>query len=263
MDSNKNRSSVCTAAVNILQQAKITACTLRPHPECAFFVAWNGVIVLVYEGFPPSLEGVKKCIDASLPGLKDENFGSKWPKTTLGAVNDAAGDLTLEDLQRLHGLCKEHSQKMAEAQIQVPIRSLSAVEYVSRGLEHLRSRIDVSLVDTALEDAMENSASLEQESRVDSVIQEWSDLPAYLPKVNAPGSRIGSYREESSADGGVTCVAFLGLTSPSETLPKHIVNFQDEIDKYFPGRYAWLDSKSWHCTLRSLDQKDDSRVKSN
>ena len=29
------------------------------------------------------------------------------------------------------------------------------------------------------------------------VLDEWSDMQAYLERVNAPGSRIGSYREAS------------------------------------------------------------------
>ena len=58
-------------------------------PE-TFFVAWNGVLTLVYEGFPPGLAGAKAALaEQGLP-LKKENFGSKWPKTTLGAVKDDA-----------------------------------------------------------------------------------------------------------------------------------------------------------------------------
>lgn len=50
-------------------------CALRPN---AFFVAWNGVLTLVYTGFPPPLERLKRALNESAAlGLKKENFGSK------------------------------------------------------------------------------------------------------------------------------------------------------------------------------------------
>jgi hypothetical protein len=49
-------------------------CTLRP---AAFFVAWNGVLTLVYTGFPPSLERLKSALNKEPLGLPLENFGSK------------------------------------------------------------------------------------------------------------------------------------------------------------------------------------------
>ena len=60
-----------------------SGCVLRP---CAFFVAWNGVLTLVYTGFPPLLERVKVQLN-SVSGLKAENFGSKC--TCTGCMNSA------------------------------------------------------------------------------------------------------------------------------------------------------------------------------
>ena len=236
---------VCKIVADKLKSLNFSTCTIFPHPECCFFVAWNGVIVFVYDGFPPTFVEAKKSIDASVLDLKRENFGSKWPKTTLGAVNDDAGDLSLDDLKVLKGICEKYSRKIGN--IKVPIRSLSTVEYKSRGLEQLHQRTDISLSSSA--ESVQEMASPDEKSVVNTVVQEWSDLASYLPKVNSPGSRIGSYKDESS--GGATCVAFLDpLPKPLSQL---ITTFQEEVDKEFSGRYAWLDSKSFHCTLRSLD----------
>lgn len=52
----------------------IKACSIRPHPECPLFVAWNGVIVLVYDGFPPSLIKAKERLSScSMGGNTDDD----------------------------------------------------------------------------------------------------------------------------------------------------------------------------------------------
>ena len=67
------------------------SCVLRPQ---TYFVAWNGVLTLVYEGFPPVLAGIKARLNEE-DGLPPENFGSRWPKTTLAALHDDAPPLSL------------------------------------------------------------------------------------------------------------------------------------------------------------------------
>jgi hypothetical protein len=101
------------------------------------------------------------------------------------------------------------------------VATLSIVEYQQRGLERLHERIDVPLDHSTThslgdaeeeEDSGNSKPSKEEQSRVNSVISEWNDVQTYLPKVNAPGSRIGSYRQESR---GCTCVAFIDSTLPA------------------------------------------------
>ena len=58
LDSNRT-TNICQIASKALQSDVIPACYLRPHPKCSLFVAWNGVIVLVYEGFPPAFQKEK------------------------------------------------------------------------------------------------------------------------------------------------------------------------------------------------------------
>ena len=257
---------------DILSQAPpIAACHLRPHPACCLFISWNGCIVLVYDGFPPPLVQAKMRIannnDVMLR-LKEENFGSKWPKTTLGAVNDGAGadELSLEQFTRLRDICNRYSKQIIDTQVLsnntstnngIKVGSLSIVEYQQRGLERLSMRINVPLDDPTTnscndvdEDSSNSTPSEEEQSRVNRVISEWNDVQAYLPKVNAPGSRIGSYRQDFR---GQTCVAFIDSTMPTY-LRDVLSEFRHAVDEEFPGRYGWLDETSLHCTLRSLDE---------
>ena len=244
-----------------LQAAVVETCggsssLLRP---CAYFVAWNGVLTLVYSGFPPVLTQLKDRLNEPSSGLKKENFGSKWPKSTLGALADGA-ELTLEELTKLQAVCAEHSQKLSAEPLSVRVDQLSFVRYAQRGLEpdDSRQRIDITLgTDAASATAAAATAAKEMPSeeeleRVRGVLGEWDDLAAYLPKVNAPGSRIGSYR--SASPSGSTLVAF--LDAPNDAAPralfKAVRELKAAVDAALPGKYSWLDEASLHCTIRAL-----------
>jgi hypothetical protein len=160
---------------------------LRP---LSFFVAWNGVLCLVFDGFPPLLAALKDRLNSfvaadgssdgggaetsggagpeSSPQLPRENFGSKWPKVTLGAMSDGASALSLEELSDLRKLCRLHGERLAAAAdikanaaaaeenedegrydeeertsaapttvvpVRVGVESLTVVAYAARGLE--------------------------------------------------------------------------------------------------------------------------------
>ena len=211
------------------------SCVLRPQ---TYFVAWNGVLTLVYDGFPPVLAGIKARLNEE-DGLPPENFGSRWPKTTLAALRDAAPPLSLAEVTSLRALCEEHASQLS---LRVPVERLSFVSYAQRGLESVRERSDVAL-GSAVDDSEPSDA---EQARVRGVLDEWSDLEAYLPRVNAPGSRIGSYREASPQ--GSTLVAFIGASELREL----VAQFRSAVDALLPGRYAWLDDASLHCTVRAL-----------
>uniref|UniRef100_A0A7S4PTE7 Uncharacterized protein n=1 Tax=Alexandrium monilatum TaxID=311494 RepID=A0A7S4PTE7_9DINO len=67
----------------------------------ALFVAWSGVLTLAYAGWPPQATALKARVEESLGGcLAAEQQGSKWPKTTLGALRDGR-TLDLGELERL------------------------------------------------------------------------------------------------------------------------------------------------------------------
>lgn len=252
MAATRGNQSTCELVASKLSQSKCTSsCLLHPHRECALFVAWNGVIVLVYEGFPSSLLEVKKFIEGSSADLKVENFGSKWPKTTLGALQDDANDFKMEDLKELRDICFKFSAAIASLKVMIPVQTLSLVEYKCRSLEKISNRNSVALEHvTGAADDHHSTVSPEQLAIADGVVGEWRDLSSYLPKVNAPGSRIGSYRSESL--NGATCVAFLDTAIP-DALKQQLNEFKATVNRKFPGRYQWMEDKSLHCTLRSLD----------
>lgn len=56
-------------------------------------------------GFPKALLDLKDALAGTCKGLPIENPGSKWPKTTLGALRDGVR-LKPEQLQQLNSICK-------------------------------------------------------------------------------------------------------------------------------------------------------------
>ncbi len=58
-----------------------------------------------YRGFSPALAGLKQELNSKHPELPRENSGSKWPKTSLGALKDNQR-LTPEHLSVLLKLCR-------------------------------------------------------------------------------------------------------------------------------------------------------------
>jgi len=259
----------CRATIKALSAVPLLSpAVLCLHPSTPLFVAWNGVLVLVYEGFPPSLVQCKRRIEMFLGsgpgegGLKEENFGSKWPKTTLGALDDDnnEGKVSLEELTTLRDLCARHSSRilsLPRRDADVAVRSVSAVEYECRSLEKLRSRTDLDLLPSTASPSSDDNdefsfCSAEERERTQSVVDEWNDdLDSYLSKVNAPGSRIQSYRDASTA-GGRTCAVFVDDDAMPSALRRCLGEFRRDVDVAFPGRYSWMGEGSLHCTLRSL-----------
>ena len=253
----KRKTNICQIAAKHLELAKtrIGACTLRPHKTCSLYLSPNGVILLVYEGFPPSLLTAKEILSDEFPFLQDESLVSQWPCTTLAAIHDHASesDLSLYEIQKLKDICQKHSKRVAE--IAIPISKLSLVEYDSRGLEVPLAHKTMDLPTGRHE--KQSALHLEESARVDRWVQEWDDdLPYYLQRVNSSfeRNRIGSYREQVPND-EAACVAFL------EPLPKSLASclsdFAKDIEVYFPGRYAWLQRESLHCTVRNLHLNQD------
>ena len=59
-----------------------------------------------FRGFPPAVTQLKRVLDRMHPTLPKENPGSKWPKTSLGALRDDKR-LTPDQLQHLLRICRE------------------------------------------------------------------------------------------------------------------------------------------------------------
>ena len=261
----------------LVSESSACACKLSP---CGFFIAWNGVLTLVYSGFPPSLVALKAALsDSADCGLTPENFGSRWPKTTLGALADDAPMLTLSEFEALKALCERHGTSGLQP---LEVCELSIVTYVARGLEAVfaPSKATVRLPPAHSSSAFGAPPAEEHAAVVRSVLSEWDEPAAYLPRVNQPGSRIGSYRHTSPA--GCTLVCFLASDQPDGAPPDGsppadgarrdgvsrgpnggsprgdhsllgpIRAFRDDVEALLPGRYVWLAEESFHVTVRAL-----------
>ena len=131
---------------------------------------------------------------------------------------------------------------------------LSLVSYRRRGLEadDERHRIDVMLSPDAgnapSKDLTIGQPSESEQARVTSVLSEWDDLDEYLPRVNAPGSRIESYRETSPSGStnvhskASPCVlrhhsSSVGPGLPSAFSPPNMNRFDPIMEIVWPERF--------------------------
>jgi hypothetical protein len=232
-----------------LSSAPPAACELRPR---AFFLAWQGVLTLAFEGWPPSLAALKGALNAA-GGLKTEGAGSKWPKATLAASADGAPPLTLEELAALRALCEAHGAALrgAGAPAAVAVDALSLVRYARRGLEAAGGAPPVARALPLAQPRDGAPPEPAEAARVEATLAEWAGerLPAYLEGANRAGSRISSYREASPP--GATLVAFLGVAGAS-ALGVALDAFAAEVEGLFPGRFVWLERGSLHATVRGL-----------
>jgi hypothetical protein len=215
----------------------------------AFFLAWQGVLVLAFAGWPPSLASLKKELNA-IYLLPTENAGSRWPKATLAATLDNAPPLTLEELSSLRDVCAKHAARLQAAgnDVLVPVDSLSVVQFTQRGLESAGTPVVRNLALVGPRD--DAPVSTEELTRVQKTLGEWEGdaLTDYLVGANRAGSRASSYRDASPP--GVTLVAFARVHG--STLAGLLADFQREVDALLPGRFAWLDVESLHVTVRGL-----------
>ncbi len=271
---DESQLEACTALI----RAEGAACSLRANE---FFVAWNGVLTLVYTGFPPAMARIKARLGAvPWARFRPENSGSMWPKTTLGALREGSPPLKLEELCGLRTLCRELGGALLGRKVSV--RQLSCVEYTQRGLEAAGRRrvVDEALPPTRGQKLVELPAA-EETFRVQQVLGEWKDAESYLARANAPGSRIDSYRAASPS--GTSLVCFLrppgGAHRPPPAtdtegaeemeveadeederehlalrgLLEAVAAFRSAVEELLPGRFAWLADESLHCTVRTLD----------
>ena len=88
-----------------------------------FFISWSGVPTLAYQGFTKPLLDIKNELERRISGIKPENPGSKWPKTTLGALRDDK-QLSLDDLFVLRKICDELNGVVSEKNIVFNINTL-------------------------------------------------------------------------------------------------------------------------------------------
>jgi hypothetical protein len=263
---------------NLVQQCRPKlASELRPK---TLFVAWNGIPCLVFEGFPPPCVETKGQLNNNNTDLlKPENFGSKWPKVTLGYPSNPIE--TVQELETIKSICQSFQNndnndwKASSGGAVVSVEKLSIVHYEQRSLEVIIQRRDYtvggdeskknesSLVTSSSSsssspettkcsssDSSHERASQDEMDRVNGVLAEWDDTSTYLENVRPPPAQ--PYREGSPS--GYCCVVFLELKE-NDPILKVIQEFRGKIDEAFPGRFEWMKDDSLHCTLRAMDPK--------
>lgn len=232
--------------------AACPTCFLQPY---VFFVSWQGVLTLAFSGFPPALLELKGAISEACPELPQENPGSKWPKTTFGAVRDGKR-LTPEQLTTLNAICKEESAAFTETDrvkdaLRIWVDRVAVVLFSCRSLQRLLISHEVLLdatVDPRPVDPME-------QERVHAIVEE-AYQDDYWFAASRDGNRAGHYTSQCI---GATLMhklaAFSGgapdsLSAP--LLPGLMKKFRDRVEKELPDLYHFFPDSSLHVTLRAL-----------
>ena len=228
--------------------ARIVAQHLSTHliPR-AFMIAWHGVPVLAYQGFSPSLAGLKQSIRRTLRELSPEAPGSRWPKTTLGALPDER-PISLNDLRQLRALCHRMTAELVATAKVLPVTHVSWVEYECRSLERRRQTLSMPLKQMPAPTPPIETPEPGERQRVETILRGLrnANLAAYLSLVNRTGHRIDHYRLRSIGRSLVFDLA--------DKAPALIETFISEVEGILPGRYAWFTPNRRHVTIHRLSK---------
>ncbi len=223
---------------NIIQEIVETKLQTEVFPK-EFFVAWQGVMTLAYEGFSQPLLDIKKELKERIPGLRNENPGSLWPKTTLGALKDNR-TLTWEDAYKLKEICSR--QKIEPKPFE--IKELSLVVFQCRSLEKRLSTVKIKLTDKN----KNTTVPADHLELVNQTMKQFNmeNLLNYLTDLKREGNRIADYKKDFIES---TLVFDL---STSQTQHNYIDNFIEEINRELPDLYEWFSKDSRHMTVRAI-----------
>mmetsp|Transcript_44974 Transcript_44974/g.143270 ORF Transcript_44974/g.143270 Transcript_44974/m.143270 type:complete len:244 (-) Transcript_44974:76-807(-) len=119
-------------------------------------------------------------------------------------------------------------------------KELSLTLFKCAGHEQLFERLPLPLTGGELD---QSSPDADLRAYVEQVLAAGSDLAAYLPDAQRPGSREGKYRDFRP---GASLVVF------AEPPLEELEGLRAAVDMELPGAYAWLKPTSLHCTLRGI-----------
>jgi hypothetical protein len=120
-----------------LESCVIEHGTVSEMRALQFFVSWNGVLCLVFKGFPRPLECLKRAIKDRCAPIPPENPGSRWPKISLAAVRPNLR-LTPDQLDRVLLICEQFKQQLGETKVVVD--DLTYAQYSTRCATHRTKR---------------------------------------------------------------------------------------------------------------------------
>eukprot|EP00892_Ulva_mutabilis_P004058 jgi/Ulvmu1/2023/UM120_0019.1 len=153
-----------------------------------FFVSWSGVLTLVYVGFPQAVLDLKARLDSTCPALLSEFPGSKWPKTSLAAVDDEQASISFEQLAILREICAAANaqlRKSASDRLPLHFDSFSYVHFQNRCLSQFLLRLNIPFRGHSAASVSQTSPSSTQ---CESAHQ--SDVPDGLPGIDADATAL-------------------------------------------------------------------------
>ena len=222
---------------NILKELIIN--TKRTEIKCKqFFLSWSGVMTLAYNGFSNVILDLKEQVNRKFPGLSKEFSGSKWPKTTLGALNEGK-NLDIEDVIKIKEICNNFDPKILNNKFEID--NLSVVLFYCRSLEKRISTIEIPLKNPQDSSGPRQNHILKVKNTHSQF--ETKNLQNYLPLLQKGGKQRNYYRMpyiEST------------LVHELKEVPRLIDEFRNEIDQALPGKYFWFSDQSLHITIRAL-----------
>jgi hypothetical protein len=229
---------------------------LRPRD---FFIAFGGVLCVVFEGFPRCVEHLKTRLEKEAPSMIRENPGSLWAKTTIGAIGGADHPPCHDAWLRLNELCGSFRGSIRSTLVLVP--SITAVRFSNRGLsagECLCSVPSSCVLAAFPEKALELSDGMMKKTL--SVLHEAEEDPvAYFSSSLARGPTLMSHYT-SFADGDTLVMPLHESFLMSPTCNEPSVNaeffevlraFQLAAEAVVPS-LQWLHLTSLHCTVRGI-----------
>ena len=249
--------------------------TLQPRD---FFVAFGGVLCVVFEGFPRCIEQLKADLDTKAPSMIRENLGSKWAKTTIGALGMPADGISVmvrpETWLELHDVCLAFRAQLRATQVRVAClvaarlhdRLLSAGEVVC-ALPSEAAVAGCCLSATPLTAGLSSAMGLSDAMRAKtmSVMCELEDNPrGYFMSSLAKG--LTFFEHYASAADGDTLVlplhrGFLGGRTKVNGAPigatdntaffEVLQAFQKAAVGVMPG-LQWSPLTALHCTVRGI-----------
>lgn len=214
-----------------------------------FYVSWNSVITLAYHSFSRTLLDIKNDISLKIEGLKKENPGSMWPKTTLGCLKDNAELKNDQEIHLLRRICRQKTEmlmQLEESDRTMDIAELSFVTFHCRTLERRLISQPIPLKGQVYSD---DRPSDEHVKNVIGVMAEFDESrhEEYRPMLASNGRTIDAYYRKPHIES--TLVYDL---QPCEALKKVIEDFCMSVDQNLDNRYAWFLPDSWHMTVRAL-----------
>lgn len=226
-------------------------------------LAYGGVICIVLEGFPDSLERFKRRLEAAhsrglVQHLCTENMGSKWAKITVAAPADQA-QVTEQDWytvrDALRKFCRDeniHQSEDGPCTARAPtvhFEALSLVQFSNRTLE--RRSILTQLTPQHLGGVVDEPVDMQSHSRGRDVAQEFHDdhrWPEYVK--SGIIQRLQTHRHYDAHVEGVTAVCF--VAHHDSHFAELLSRLQVALAARASDAFAWFPMSSLHMTVRGV-----------